>query len=309
MKDETKNPTHTFKDRLAYEMVRPIAEAWNAKKHFHRTSFGSISYGNTAYSMGHYTRLLNAQAEEELVNSIAFVPPALRKRTFGPDTEGQCVRARLFIDTMFRHCRVCENIEIDLKKQVYRSDDLEVIARREGIVLDQFVDITEGLDRPAYVPIIIEAIERQLRKAPDYVIVPFGAGILCNEIIDYIHDHQLKTKVIPVSSGDPKTIAVMIYGPIWVDTKALLKKGSGWTRHESPDKTGRKRAPYYVYHVTDLEIRRAMRVLHKAGISAEPSGASGFGILPRLSSIDSSFDPAHHSVLVINTGNGLLNFT
>ena len=194
------------------------------------------------------------------------------------------------------------------KKQIYRSNDLEQIARDSDTVLDEFVDITEGLDRPAYVNIIIEAVEQQLKFAPDYVIVPFGAGILCNEIIDYVNDNNLKTKVIPVSSGDPATIGIMLYGPIWVDTEALLRDGKGMTRHDLPDKKGRTRDQYLVYHVTDDEMRSAMEVLHKEGIVVEASGASSCAILPRLKEIDSEFDPATHSVLAINTGDGLLNF-
>jgi len=304
-KDETKNPTHTFKDRLAYEMVRPIAEAINEGKEFNKTTFSSISYGNTAYSMGYYANQVNDAVGSQTVNAVVFIPPHLREKTFGPNVEGNFVSASKMLDKIKNDCHV---VEIDLKKQIYRAKDLEQIARDEKVVLDEFIDITEGLNRPAYVNIIIEAIEQQLKFAPDYVIVPFGAGILCNEIIDYINDNKLNTKVIPVSSGDPNTIAIMLYGPIWVDTEALLKTGIGMTKHEDFDRKGRKREQYVVYHVTDDEITSAMEVLKQNDISAEASGASGFAILPRLKVIDPEFDSQKHSVLVINTGNGLLNF-
>jgi threonine synthase len=52
----------------------------------------------------------------------------------------------------------------------------------------------------------------------------------------------------------------------------------------------------------------AMQELKKNGISAEASGASGIALLPRLKKIDSKFNADKHSVLVINTGNGLLNY-
>ena len=308
VKDETKNPTHTFKDRLAYEAVRPTMEAINLNQHFARVTLGSISYGNTAHSMGYYASKLNRGAKERVVNVVCFLPPSLKEKTFGPNTEGQFIPPQAFFKKMFNDCIDAQSIEIDLSKQIYRSEDLEKIAQAEGIVLDKFVDITEGLDRPAYVNIIKEVVEEQLKSAPDYVIVPFGAGILCNEIIDYINDNQLPTKVIPVSSGDPDTIAIMLYGPIWVDTKALLEKGIAMTRHMIPDKKGRYREQYLVYHVSDEEITDAMKILRNTGISAEASGASGFAILPRLKDIDPNFRPQEHSVLVINTGNGLLNF-
>lgn len=309
VKDETKNPTHTFKDRLAYEAVRPIMEAVNLNRSFIRTTFGSISYGNTAYSMGHYASTLNQEVKERVINVVSFIPPSLKDKAFGPNTEGQLIPPGTYLKKMFNDCSDADSVEIDLTKQIYNSDDLEGIARAKRLVSNEFIDITEGLDRPAYVNIIIEAVEQQLKSVPDYVIVPFGAGILCNEVIDYVRDNQLPTKVIPVSSGDPDTIAVMLYGPIWIDTKSLLEKGSVMTRHKIPDKKGKTREQYRVHHVSDEEITDAMKVLRQTEISAEASGASGFAILPRLKKIDPNFHPQKHSILIINTGNGFLNFT
>jgi threonine dehydratase len=182
------------------------------------------------------------------------------------------------------------------------------LARQHGAVVGEFVDITEGLDRPAYVNIAIEAIEKQLKTVPDYMIVPFGAGILCNEIIDYIKDKGLNTKVVPVSSGNPNTIAVMLYGPIWVDTGMLEKEGKAFSRHEPIDRKGRAREPYVVYNVSDADIREAMAELKQIGITAEPSGASGIALLKHLRSIHPEYEPERDSVLIINTGNGLLNY-
>jgi threonine dehydratase len=304
MKDEVQNPTHTFKDRLAYEMIRPLFEEFLSGRIPSPVTFGSISYGNTAKAMGYYVRALNTIVGREVAKAVVFVPPSLEKKTFGPDTHGRTLPATSIIEDLKKDCTI---VPIDLTKKTYRSKDLEELAREYTACTGSFVDITEGLDRPAYVNIIIEAIEQQLQQSPDYVIVPFGAGILCNEIIDYIKDHSLHTQVIAVSSGNPETIAVMLYGPIWVDTKSLLKKGWGWTRHEEHDRKGRTREQYKVYHVSDDELRIAMKRLNKKGIYAEPSGASGFALLPRLSTIDPAFDPKKHSVLVINTGDSFLN--
>ena len=286
-------------------MVRPIAEAINNGGEYKKTTFGSISYGNTAFSMGYYAKMLNDAAGEEVVKAVAFVPPTLQNKTFGPDSENRVVSGEKVLNKISETCQL---VDIDLTKKIYRSKDLEEIARDNNAVLDEFIDITEGLDRPAYVNIIIEAVEQQLKFAPNYVIVPFGAGILCNEIIDYVKDNNLKTKVIPVSSGNPETIGIMLYGPVWVDTETMLREGKGMTRHDLPDKKGRTRDQYPVYHVTDDEMKSAMNLMKDAGLSAEASGASGCAILPRLKQIDPEFNPKAHSVLVINTGNGLLNF-
>lgn len=305
MKDETKNLTYTFKDRLAWEMIQPIMKNIKENKKFRKTTFGAISYGNTAFSMGYYCDKLNRMFGKEIVKAVAFVPPKLIGKKFGPNTEGMIVPSKKVFDKISERC---DTIEIDLNKKIYTEKDLENIAKEKNKVLDEYIDITDGLNRPAYVNVIIESIEKQLKEAPDYVIVPFGAGILCNEIIDYITDKKLKTKVIPVSSGDPKTIAIMLYGVIWVDTESLLKKGWGYTKNPKKDKKGRKREKYKVYHVSDDEILDVMKILKENKITAEASGAAGFAILHRLKSIDKNFNPKKHSVLVINTGNGLLNF-
>ena len=193
MKDETKNPTHTFKDRLAYEMIRPIIELVNNNSKFNKTTFGSISYGNTSFSMGYYCDLLNKAVGKEIVKALAFIPPEIIKKPFGPNTEGTKIDVSNVLEEVKK---TCEIVEIDLEAKIYREEDLREIAKENKKILGEFIDITEGLDRPAYVNIIIEAIEQQLKEEPDYVIVPFGAGILCNEIIDYVNDNKLKTKGI-----------------------------------------------------------------------------------------------------------------
>ena len=305
IKDETRNSTYTFKDRLAYEMIRPLLEEIRQKRMPSPMTFGSISYGNTARAMGYYVAMLNKMAGKEIARAVVFIPPEIEKKIFGPDTEGYSIPAREVIKSIRKNCSV---IPIDLSKKVYRAKDLENLARERNQVIGKFVDITEGLSRPAYVNIIIEAVEQQLRFSPDYVIVPFGAGILCNEIIDYVDEHKLKTKIIPVSSGNPETIAVMLYGPIWVDTEKLEKYGKAFTRHEPLDRKGRPRKPYIVYHVSDEDIRDAMKELKKNDIVAEPSGASGIALLKNLKAIDPKFDKDKHTVLVIDTGDGILNY-
>lgn len=305
MKDETKNPTHTFKDRLAYEMIRPLYEQYLSGKNTPSTTFGSISYGNTARSMGEYIKTLNTTLGSEVAHAVTFVPPSLTKKIFGPDTHDIKISAKKVLLDIQKTCSI---VPIDLSKKIYRENDLKKLAEKHKVVHGEFIDITEGLNRPAYVNIIIEAIEQQLKYTPDYVIVPFGAGILCNEIIDYINEHHLHTQVIPVSSGNPDTIAVMLYGPIWVDVESLQKNKWGWTRHEDIDKKGHARKPYKVYHVSDEEIYQTMDVLKKKNIDAEPSSVAGFAFIPRLKETHPEFNPKKHSVLVINTGDSLLNY-
>jgi len=304
IKDETKNITHTFKDRLAYEMLRPIIEKINKGEKITKTTFCSISYGNTAYSMGYYCNLLNKMYGDEIVNAVAIVPPNLSSKIYGPDTEGRKEKASNIFKRIKKYCSI---IELDLEKQYYSSSDLEKVVREHNLCYDDFINVTEGLDRPAYVNIISETIEKQLDEEPDYIIVPFGAGILCNEIMDYVNDNKLKSKVIPVSSGNPNTIAIMLYGPIWVNVKELEEKGKALSYHKGYDLKGRKREPYMVYNIKDDEILKILDTLSEIGVSSEPSAAAGFAFINKLKEIDNKFNPEKHSVLVINTGNSFLN--
>jgi threonine dehydratase len=305
IKDETYNPTHTFKDRLAFEMLSPIIEKLRNGEPVQQTTFGSISYGNTILSLGYYCQQLNNAVGKEIVSAVGFVPRKLYRKVFGPDTSDAYLDASKLLNLVNKNCKL---VNINLEEKIYREKDLEKLARENDACFENFIDVTEGLDRPAYVKIIKEVIESQLKSSPDYVIVPFGAGILCNEIIDYIDDNNLKTKVIPVSSGNPETIATMLYGPIWVDTNSLSSTGKGLTRHDLIDRKGRIRNPYLVYQVYDKEIMCALKTVSALGVSCEPSGASGFAILHRLKNIVPEFDSKRDRVLVINTGNSFLNF-
>jgi threonine dehydratase len=305
IKDETFNPTHTFKDRLAFEMLAPIIKRIQNNEPFVKTTFGSISYGNTILSLGYFCKQLNDALGQEVVSAVGFIPKKLYKKVLGPDTSEAYLDASRLLNLVHKNCKL---VNINLDEKIFREADLEKLARDNDACLENYVDVTEGLNRPAYVNIIREVVESQMKSPPDYVIVPFGAGILCNEILDYIYDNNLKTKVIPVSSGNPETIATMLYGPIWVDTNSLSSTGKGLTKHDAKDKKGRDRKPYNVYQVYDGEIKNALKTLFEIGVSCEPSGASGFAILQRLKQIAPEFDSTRDKVLVINTGNSFLNF-
>lgn len=298
IKDETKCPTHTFKDRMAYEMISPLIQSLESRRTPEKVTFGCISYGNMAISMGHYVNLLNKRAHRKIAKAVVFVPHNLRKRRFGPDTEGREVNGKQVLKKVRNMCSVMTVIKLDLEKKRYMTEDLKEIAKRGGVLDGEFVDVTEGLGRPAYEHILSEAVEK-LGRAPDYIFVQFGAGVLCNETINLVRRKWYKTKVVPVSVGRKDSIASMLYGPYWVDVKALERDGQAQSKHETH--------PCTVYNLRDEEIVQSMRTIAER-VTAEPSGAAGFAILHRLNEIHPEFDPAKDFVLVINTGNGLLNF-
>lgn len=116
IKEENHTLTHTFKDRLAFEMLAPIIDNINSGKHILETTFGCISYGNAAYSIGYYCNILNKLYGRKLVNAIFFFPKNFRLKTLGPDTSGKYLKVSDFINKIKEKSIL---IEIDLDKTIY----------------------------------------------------------------------------------------------------------------------------------------------------------------------------------------------
>ena len=198
------------------------------------------------------------------------------------------------------------SVEIDIEMPILDDAVFQGLARSAGLRADRLVNVTEGLDVPAYVGVVAEAVA-ELGQPPDVCVVPYGAGMLCNEIRDYLQQIS-DCRVVPLSVATPESRARMLYGPVWLDTQALSREGVALSRHHSPDRTGAIREPYRVYAVSEEEIVRGLEVARQVGLSAEPSGAVGLGVLGRLPNLVPGLDPEQHIVLVINTGNGIDGF-
>jgi threonine dehydratase len=288
VKDESVQPNGTFKDRLS------VCAKDVVPRH---ATIAAISYGNTAISL---CRVLAGDARELVI----FIPSDLPSWHLGPSSTGRTLDGATLRREIERFAIV---IELDLAAGVYDDDALATIAHRHGACGSPFVNATEGLSVPAYVP-IIEEIHRQLGRLPDVCLVPFGAGILCNEIRDYVDRLESQCEVIALAVASPSSIARMLYGPIWVDVDELRLRGVAMSRHRSPDRTGALRRSYPVYAVTDDEIRVGLKRAGEAKVSCEPSGAVGLGVLDRLPVLVPSIDSEHSVVVAINTGNGIDGF-
>lgn len=288
LKDESVHPSGTFKDRLARRAIQ------NGR---HDTLFGSISYGNTAVSFA------QACASTDWARFVAFVPAGFAEWSFGPSSSGGRASGADFVDAV--RAKGAAVLEVDLEAGVLDDIALERLAWAAGLLTNrEFVNVTEGLSEQAYAAIGSEAM-LQLGEPPDICIVQFGAGILANELHDVFLSASAQTLVIPISTPDPRSMAQMLYGPIWTDVGALETDGHAMSRHPSPDRTGRTRDPYKVYRVSEPQIAKGLAIASELGISAEPSGSAGLGFLDALQEIVPSYDGDKHRVLVINTGNGI----
>jgi threonine dehydratase len=289
VKDESVHPTGTFKDRLTNAALQRYPPG---------TTFGAISYGNTAISFALAIR--EAGAANSQYRFVAFVPQDLPKWELGPSSQGAHLSGAQILEFLSIYATV---VPIDLSRKIFDEEDLLERARASDSTVRDLVNVTEGLDEPAYVGIIREAVE-QLGFVPDYCLIPFGAGILCNEIIDFLGPENADS-VIPLSVPNRDSLARMLYGPIWVDTERLRRNGVALSRHCPTDHPETMRKPYLVRAVSEEQVMRGLARAEKTGLSAEPSGSVGLGVLDMLPNWVEGFDPKQDSVLVVNTGNAI----
>lgn len=287
VKDESHNPTGTFKDRL----IRRVLDQCSASD-----VIASISYGNTALSLAHALNSISPDSGRPV--GVVLMPDDAGSWILGPSSLGSTISGR---DVQAILERTLQVITIPVDSPRLTDSDIDAIVRSAGIDYTHSVmNITEGISTPAYAEIVKEAVV-QLGRVPDVCIIPFGAGILANEAIDYLADTDCM--VVPLSVSDRHSAARMLYGPMWLDVLDLAARGHSYSRHESPDRVGRRRDAYRVHRIDEDEIAQGIAVAREYGISAEPSGAVGLGILDRLSRLI----PVQHDadVLVINTGNAI----
>lgn len=343
--DPASNPTQTFKDRLAERAIidfveggRPVFRERRAQASSKLPIYNiaSITYGNTglafALAVYEYNQRIKqlTGVDQDVVRFIAFVPKQARgfksldQRVMGPSTNGLSVSGSDYLD--FMRALGAEIVEIDLtartasgKQIIYDSRKLRREAQRAGVLLrgrtkkPKFLNVTDGIMLPEKVPayrrVMVEALQ-QLRATyhidnPDYVLAPFGAGVLCEETKDVCGRSSGRPTVIPVSTGYPHSIAQMLYGPIWVDVKAIREDGKGRTKF----KDRKDEDQYWVYGIEDGDIRTTMRACARHPVlsdkPAEPSGISSLVYLKH--NMRRQFRralPDRHSVLAIVTGDG-----
>jgi threonine synthase len=288
VKDESVQPNGTFKDRLS-ECAKNVIDP--------EAAIVAISYGNTAISL---CRILQRPRHALVI----FVPRGFAAWELGPTSTGRRIRGTQMLEELDRSAIV---VELDLAEGFYDDAALAILARAHGARSSTIVNVTEGLPVPAYVA-IIEEIHAQLGRLPDVCLVPFGAGILCNELRDYVARTGSHCAIVPLSVASPDSSAKMLYGPIWVDIDALRENGVAESRHRSPDRTGAERTPYRVFAARENEIRLGVKRATEQNLSCEPSGAVSLGILDRLHELAPDVNLDESVVVCINTGNGIDGF-
>jgi len=189
VKDESKNPFGTFKDRRN-ELVIDGAKGEFVDK------LVLITSGNTGYSLARF-------AEGTYIKVVCLVDK----------TTTHTIRDKL---EKFSY----KVIEVDLSKKIFKPEEVIAIARES----DEEViwDVTNGFHQ-AYHSIIQEI----KAERPDWLVVPLGSGEAFVGLYEGLKRYGLKTKLVGVGVKGP-SIANKLYTP-WTPYRskieAILKEG------------------------------------------------------------------------------------
>ncbi|MDD5639186.1 MAG: pyridoxal-phosphate dependent enzyme [Candidatus Pacebacteria bacterium] len=289
IKNESKNPTGTHKDRMAWEMIVSYRDFLLAKKRgqIKRSlpQMSIISFGSAATAI--QTQLSKYKLPNlKVLIDRKFIEPAVLK----------------FLKEIG-----CEIYETDLaKKSLTWKEILKLTHNQNGF------DITsnEALDPTTrfYDWMSYEIIN----SSPDYCFIPFGTGNLYENILNINkkevstknHDPRFKGDIkilrncnfLGATSNNPTTKADKLYSPhlpfVHYDEQWIrFYRYAGFCGPESD-----------VYLLKEEYLDKAMVLAKSQGIDCEYSGISGLALmLQRKNKL-----PKDKKMLVINTGKSKL---
>ncbi len=284
LKDESKNPTGTHKDRLAWEMVVTYREILQAKKdrlvtdelpHLSIITSGSagiaIQTMLNKYGLPPLKCLVDFKLSPKIVEKLASLG--------------------------------CQIYPIDLsRKALSWKEILEYTENPAGI------DVTSagGLDPHTrfYDWLAYEVIN----QSPDYCFIPFGTGHLYENIVNINkrevstvhHDPRFKGNVqtlrrcnfIGATVNDPNSKADKLYAPhrpflVFEEQWLRCYRLEGFIGQESN-----------VYVVREKFVDEALEIARAQQLTVEPSGIAGLALLLQLK----DRIPSDKKILIVSTG-------
>jgi|TARA_Y100000310_G_scaffold91835_1_gene89284 hypothetical protein len=284
LKDESKNPTGTHKDRMAWEMIVTYRDILLAKKN------GLIQEKLPQLSI--ITSGAAGVAIQTMLNKYNLPPlKCLVNLSLNKNIVEQLERLG------------CQLYFVDLsRKPLTWKEILEYTDNVGGI------DVTssEGLDPTTryYDWLSYECIN----QSPDYCFIPFGSGHLYENILNITkqeistvhHDPRFNGKAdvlrkcnfLGATVNDPNSIADKLFAehrPFSVFEEQWIRcyRLSGFCGSESN-----------VYLVREQFLDGAMKLAEKQGIICEPSGIAGLALLLQMK----DKIPKNKKILILNTG-------
>ncbi|OIV37069.1 threonine synthase [Mangrovactinospora gilvigrisea] len=285
VKDDSGNPTHSFKDR-------PVSQALEAARAFGFDTLSCSSTGNLAGAVA-------AAAARAGLKSCVFIPSDLEqaKQVVAAAYGGHLVAIKGNYDDVNRFCTELIGDEI---------------GENWGFVnVNLRPYYAEGSKTLAY-----EICEQLGWRLPDNLVIPIASGSQLTKIDKGLQD---LIKLGLVEEKPYKIFGAQAKGCSPVST--AYKAGHDVIRPVRPDTIVKSLAignpadaPYVldiarrtggaVEDATDDEVRDAMRLLARTeGIFAETAGGTTLGVTRKLIA-DGRIDPAEETV-VLNTGDGL----
>jgi threonine synthase len=275
VKDESKNPFGTFKDRRC----AAVLESHREKKEL---VLVHITSGNSGYSLGMMAKGKEAEGEQKMT-VVNVVPKGLPK-------------------PILRMLRKCSEVqEMDLGTEIITQERLAKIARKKtGFVGsdDCIVGVEDyGLGN-GYRSIIKEICGSGVK--PTHIFCPVGEGELAVELAAEAENVW----------GDeaPKIVGVTIKENIFARGKVFLKSPgksiadklvNGYSKFRELLNRHVQNGRATIVVATEREIASEYAELEKIGIGAEPSAAAAFS-----GAVKYNLTP-NDTVVIVNTGKGV----
>ena len=284
LKDESKNPTGTHKDRMGWEMIVTYRDFLLSKKRGQIEGslpiMSIITSGSAAvaiqtllkkYKLPNLKVLLDINIDQEILNSL---------KKLG-----------------------CEIYETDLSKKPLSWREILALTHN-----DNGMDITsnEALDPTTrfYDWLSYEI----LNNSPDYCLIPFGTGNLYENILN-INKKEVSTEnpdprfqgnletlrncnFIGATTGNPKSRADKLYSPhlpfVHFDEQWIrFYRYAGFCGKESN-----------VHLIKEDYLNKALDIADSQNIDCEPSGIAGLALMLQLQ----YKLPKNKKMLIVNTG-------
>ena len=285
LKDESKNPTGTHKDRMAWEMVVSYRDFLLAKKSGQikgpLPNMSIISFGSAAIAIQAQFKKYKLPNLKVLIDRKFIEPIALKTiKKLG-----------------------CETYETDLAKRSLSWKEILILTHNEG-----GFDITsnEALDPTTrfYDWLSYEIIN----NSPDYCFIPFGTGNLYENVLNINkkevstvnHDPRFRGNIktlrkcnfLGATSNNPRTKAEKLYSPhlpfVHYDEQWIrFYRHAGFCGSESD-----------VHLLKEEYLEQAMVLAKSQGINCEYSGIAGLALMLQIK----NKLPKVKKMLIVNTG-------
>ncbi|NYZ79333.1 pyridoxal-phosphate dependent enzyme [Candidatus Micrarchaeota archaeon] len=287
LKDESKNPTGTHKDRMAWEMVVTYRDFLLAKKSGQikkpLPQLSIISFGPAAVAIQTQLKKYNLPRLKVLIDSSMV--------------DSKAIESMKKLD--------CEIYQANLAKKPLNQTWEEILTLTHN---HNGFDITsnEALDPTTrfYDWLSYEI----LNSSPNYCFIPFGTGNLYENILNINkkevstknHDPRFKGKIevlrrcnfMGVTSDNPTTKADKLYSPYL----PFIHFSEQWIRvYRSAGFCGPLSD---IYLIKENYLDKAMDIAKSQGINCEYSGIAGLALMLQMK----NQLPKNKKMLIVNTG-------